>query len=75
VPVGSLVKYPSGYVYQKTVDGIFLFIYLKFTSTPGKYQLFATGSGTKLFATTSLLPVTLIIGQNGSSALMNATFD
>jgi CSLREA domain-containing protein len=74
LPVGSFVKYPSGYVCQKTVNGIFLFIYLKFTSRAGQYQLFATGSGTKPLASTSPVPVTLIIGQNGGSALMKATF-
>jgi hypothetical protein len=74
LPAGSFTKYSTGYVYQDTVNSIFLCLYLKFTSTRGQYQLFATGSSTNLSATTSPVPMTLIIGQNGGGTLVNATF-
>jgi hypothetical protein len=35
LPPGSFRKYSTGYVYQKTVNGIFLCVFIKFTSTPG----------------------------------------
>jgi hypothetical protein len=42
---GSFVKYKTGYVYQKTVNHIFLCVFIKFTSTPGQYQLLANRIG------------------------------
>jgi len=74
LPPGSFVKYSSGYVYQKTVNGIFLCIFIKFTSTPGTYQLLANRKGGTLTNTGSPVPVTLTIGDNTGSTQMNAKF-
>jgi hypothetical protein len=41
LPAGSFGKYSSGYVYQKKVNGIFLCVFIKFTSIPGTYPLLA----------------------------------
>jgi hypothetical protein len=35
LPPDAFVKYKTGYVYQKTVNHIFLCVFIKFTSTPG----------------------------------------
>ncbi len=61
-------------MYQKTVNGIFVRIFIKFTSTPGRYDLLVTGRGVTPAITSPVL-VTLIIGNNGDSTHMNATFD
>jgi YVTN family beta-propeller protein len=74
LPVGSFVEYSTGYVYQRTVNGIFLCIYIKFTSAPGSYQLLANRKGGTLTGTTSPVPVTLTIGDDSGSTLMNASF-
>ncbi|MBV8358349.1 MAG: hypothetical protein JO189_10490, partial [Deltaproteobacteria bacterium] len=75
LPPGSFVRYRTGYVYQKRVGGIFLRVFIKFTSAPGNYQLLANRTGGTLDSTTSPMPVTLIIGDNSGSTQMNATFD
>ncbi|MBV8359677.1 MAG: hypothetical protein JO189_17330, partial [Deltaproteobacteria bacterium] len=41
-PAGRFVKYNTGYVYQGTFNGIFVCVFIKFTTTPGKYVLLAT---------------------------------
>jgi hypothetical protein len=53
LPAGSFFKVKDGYVYQKTVDGIFLCAYIKFTSTPGKYILLANRIGGTLSNTSN----------------------
>jgi hypothetical protein len=75
LPAGSFVKYNNGYVYQKTVDGILLCVFIKFTSTPNTYELLAERKGGTLTDTTSPVPVTLTIDNNGGTTQMNATFD
>jgi hypothetical protein len=42
---------------------------------PGSFQLLANRHGGSLTGTTSPVPVTLTIGQNGGSTPMNAKFD
>jgi hypothetical protein len=61
-------------VYQKTVNGIFLCVFIKFTSIPGNYQLEAVRSGGTLSTTTSPVPVTLTIGNDSGTAQMSARF-
>ena len=51
LPAGSFVKYNTGYVYQKTVNHIFLCVFIKFTSTPGRYILLANRIGGTLTST------------------------
>jgi hypothetical protein len=75
LPPGSFVKYSGGYVYQKTINNIFLCIFIKFTSTPGSYALLANRKGGTLSTTTSPVPVTLAIGNDSGTAQMNAKFD
>jgi hypothetical protein len=75
LPPGSFVKYNSGYVYQKEVHGVFLCLFIKFTSTPGTYQLLANRIGGTLSTTTSPVPVTLAIGDNYGAAQMNTKFN
>jgi hypothetical protein len=75
LPPGSFVKYKTGYVYQKTVNHIFLCVFIKFTSTPGQYQLLANRIGGTLTSTTSPVPVTLAIGNDSGTARMNAKLD
>ncbi|MBV8361255.1 MAG: hypothetical protein JO189_25445, partial [Deltaproteobacteria bacterium] len=75
LPPGSFVRYRTGYVYQKRVNGIFLCIFIKFTSTPGNYQLLANRIGGTLSTTTSPVPVTLAIGNNSGTTHMNARFN
>lgn len=74
LPVGSFVKYSTGYVYQKKVNGIFLCLFIKFTSTPGTYQLLANRFGGTLTDTNSPVPVTLTVGDDSGTTLMNAKF-
>ena len=75
LPAGSFFKVKDGYVYQKTVDGIFLCIFIKFTTTPSRYVLLANRTGGTLTGTTNPMPVTLTVGDNSGSTLMNATVD
>jgi hypothetical protein len=75
LPAESFVKTSTGYVYQKTVDGIFLCIFIKFTTTPSRYVLLANRTGGTLTGTTNPMPVTLTVGDNSGSTLMNATVD
>jgi hypothetical protein len=74
LPPGSFVKYKTGYVYQKTVNHIFLCVFIKFTSMPGRYALLANRIGGTLTSTTSPVPVTLSIGNDSGTAQMNAKF-
>ena len=75
LPPGSFVKYKTGYVYQKTVNGIFLCVFIKFTSTLGSYQLLVNRKGGTLTTTTSPVPVLLSIGDNSGTAQMKTKFD
>jgi hypothetical protein len=75
LPPGSFVKYNTGYVYQKTVNGIFLCLFIKFTNTPGTYELLANRIGGTLTTTASPVQVTLTIGNDSGSTPMNATFN
>ena len=75
LPPGSFVKYKTGYVYQKTINHIFLCVFIKFTSTPGSYALLANRIGGILTSTTSPVPVTLTIGDDSGSTQMTAKFD
>ena len=74
VPPGSFVKYKTGYVYEKKVNGIFLCIYLKFTKTPGTYQLLVYRKGGTIDTNASPVPVSLSIDDVNGSADMIATF-
>jgi hypothetical protein len=73
LPVGSFVGNGNGYVYQKTINGIFLCIFIKFTDTPGTYRLLVYRKGGTLPTSPEL--VTLTIGNNSGSTLMKAKFD
>jgi hypothetical protein len=75
LPPGSFVKYKTGYVYQKTVNHIFLCVFIKFTSMPGSYKLLANRIGGTLSTTTSPVPVTLAIGNDSGTAQLNARFN
>jgi hypothetical protein len=75
LPPGSFVRYKTGYVYQKTVNHIFLCVFIKFTSTPGSYALLANRIGGTQSTTTSPVPVTLAIGNDSGSTQMKARFD
>ncbi len=75
LPPGSFVRYKTGYVYQKTVNHIFLCVFIKFTSTPGSYALLANRIGGTLTSTISPVPVTLTIGANSGSTQMNSRFN
>jgi hypothetical protein len=75
LPPGSFVKYKIGYVYQKTVNHIFLCVFIKFTGTPGSYALLANRIGGTLTSTTSPVPVTLTIGDDSGTTQMNSKFD
>jgi beta-propeller repeat-containing protein len=76
LPAGSFAGNPSGYVYQKKVNNIFLCIYIKNTSTPGSYVLLVKSGHDALTGTTiSPVPVTLTIGDNSGSTQMNAKFN
>jgi hypothetical protein len=74
LPAGSFVQYKTGYVYQETVNHIFLCVYIKFTNTPAAYQLLVYRKGGTL-PTTSPVPVTLSIGDNSGTTQMKAKFD
>ena len=50
-------------------------MFIKFTSTPGQYQLLANRKGGTLSSTTSPAPVTLSIGNDSGTAQMKAKFD
>jgi hypothetical protein len=75
LPPGSFIRQSTGYVYKKTVNGIFLCMFFKFTSTPGIYELTSNRVGGTLTTTTSPVPVTLSIGNNAGTTDMNATFN
>ena len=75
LPAGFFVKHNTGYVYQKRINGIFLCIFIKFTSTPGSYVLLANRIGGTLSTTISPVPVTLTIGHDSGTAQMNARFN
>jgi hypothetical protein len=75
LPPGTFVKYKTGYVYQKTVNHIFLCVFIKFSNTPGSYALLANRIGGTLTSTTSPVPVTLAIGNDSGTAQMKAKFD
>jgi hypothetical protein len=70
LPVGSFVQNDSGYVYQKRFGHSFLRASIEFTNTLGSYRLLVYQKGGPLFTTPVL--VTLIIGNNSGSTLMNA---
>jgi hypothetical protein len=70
LPVGSFVQNASGYVYQKRSGNSLLRVSIQFTNTPGTYRLLVFQKGRPLFTPPVL--VTLIIGNNGGSTLMNA---
>jgi hypothetical protein len=72
---GSFVRYKTGYVYQKTVNHIFLCVFIKFTSTPGSFVLLANRRGGTLSTTTSPVPVILAIGDDSGTTQMNSKFD
>jgi len=59
LPPGSFVRYRTGYLYQNRVSGIFLYVFIKFISALGNYQLLANRMGGTLNSTTSPVPVTL----------------
>jgi hypothetical protein len=76
LPNGSFVKLGNGYVYQKKRNDIFLYVYIKNTSTPGKYALLAYGGrGALTGTTTSPLPVALTIDDDFGTTQMKARFD
>jgi hypothetical protein len=75
LPVGSFVQHSSGYVYQKRINGIFLWVFIKVTDAPGRYVLLANRIGGTLTSTTSPVPVTLTIGANSGTTQMNARFN
>jgi hypothetical protein len=74
LPPGSFVKYNTGYVYQKKIDGIFLCVFIKFTSTRGTYELLANRIGGTLTDTGNPIPAALTIGNDHGTTLMNAKF-
>jgi hypothetical protein len=75
LPAGSFFKVKTGYVFQKKVNHIFLCLYIKNTSTPGKYALLAnSGSGALTGTTSSPLPVALTIGDDAGTTGMPAKF-
>src|SRR5262249_49951441 len=73
LPVGSFVRNATGYVYQKRSGHSLLRVSIQFTNTPGSYRLLVFQQGGPQF--TSLVPVTLTIGNNSGSTQMNITFD
>jgi polymorphic membrane protein len=72
LPVGSFVQNNSGYIYQKIGKSI-LRISIEFTNTPGSYRLLVFQQGGPQFTAPEL--VTLTIGDNSGSTLMNAKLD
>jgi hypothetical protein len=75
LPPGSFVRYKTGYVYQKTVNHIFLCVFIKFTNTPSRFVLLANRRGGTLSTTTSPVPVTLAIGNDSGRTPMNSRFN
>ncbi|MBV8359034.1 MAG: right-handed parallel beta-helix repeat-containing protein [Deltaproteobacteria bacterium] len=75
LPAGSFVKYSNGYFYQKTVNGVFFCVFLKFTPYPWVYQLLVERNGSTITDSLSPVPVTLTVGDDSGSIQMNATFD
>jgi predicted outer membrane repeat protein len=71
LPVGSFVQNATGYVYQKSGRSI-LRISIKFTNVPGSYRLLVFQHGGPLFTAPEL--VTLTIGNNSGSTVMNGKF-
>ena len=74
LPVGSFVQHSTGYVYQKRINDIFLCVFIKFTTTTGRYVLLANRIGGTLTNTTSPVPVTLTIGDNSGTTQMSAKY-
>ena len=74
MPSGSFVPDSVGYVYQKTVNSVSRYIHIKFTGTPGIYQLVALRKGGTLTTTTSPVPVTLTIGDDSGTTEARADF-
>jgi hypothetical protein len=74
LPGGSYVAYPRSYLYQKTVNYIFLCVYIKSTSTPGSYILLANSKGATLSGITSPVAVALTIGDDFGTTQMKAKF-
>jgi hypothetical protein len=74
VPGCSFIKYTRSYLYQKTVNNIFLCIYIKSTSTPGSYILLANSKGAPLSGITSPVAVALTIGDDFGTTQMKAKF-
>jgi hypothetical protein len=70
LPAGSFVSYGTGYLYEGTINGIFLSMFLTPTDIPGIYTLIANGN---VMGTSNPLPVTLTIGDNFGSAQLNLT--
>ena len=75
LPPSSFVRFGKGYVYQKTINHIFLCVFIKFTSTPGTYALLANRFGGTLTSTSSPVPVALTIGDNSGTSQMKARFN
>ena len=75
LPAGFFVKHSTGYVYQKTVNRIFLRLFIKFTNTPGSYVLLANRIGGTVTGATSPVPVTLTVGNDSGTTQMNARFN
>jgi hypothetical protein len=74
LPGGSFAANKTGYVYQRTVNNIFLCVYIKSTSTPGSYILLANSKGAPLSGITSPVPVALTIGDDFGTTQMKAKF-
>ena len=74
LPGGSFATNKTGYVYQKTVNHIFLCLYIRNTSTPGSYLLLANSKGAALSSITSPVAVALTIGDDYGTTQMNAKF-
>jgi hypothetical protein len=72
LPVGSFVQNASGYVYQRTGKSI-LRISIELTNTPGSYRLVVSQPVSPQF--TAPKTVTLTIGDNSGSTLMNLKSD
>jgi beta-propeller repeat-containing protein len=75
LPAGSFTEYTHSYLYQKTVNHVFLCVYIRNTGTTGRYSLLANGGrGALTGTTTSPVPVTLTIGDDSGSTLMDTKF-
>lgn len=73
LPVGSFVQSATGYVFQTMIGHSLLRISIQLTNMPGSYRLMVFQQGGPQF--TSPEPVTLTIGNNSGSTLMNAKLD